>query len=49
VDIVAVGCMASECATDAKHFVVRVSDNTEYRHARPQARNCIERTDSPLL
>jgi hypothetical protein len=33
VDIVTVGCVASERTTDAEQFIVRVSDNTEYGHA----------------
>jgi len=35
VDIIAIGSVSSECATDTEYFVVRVSDNTEYGHTYP--------------
>jgi uracil-DNA glycosylase len=47
--IVAIGGVAGKRVTDADNLVVGVSDNTECRHTRPQARNCSERTNSSLL
>jgi hypothetical protein len=32
VNLIAISCVAGECATDAEHFVVGVRNNTEYGH-----------------